>query len=283
MTEKMIDSNGALLCAESFGSPNDPPILLIMGAMASMIWWDEAFCRRLADKGRYVIRYDNRDVGRSTAYPPGELHYSVKDMTDDAMEVLNGYGLERAHLVGMSLGGMIAQLAAVIHPQRVSTLTMMMSSLYAPYEEELPSIDERILQYHANSAQLDWSDEAAVTRYLAEGWRLLGGSSHPFDEQRAMKLAADEVKRANSLLSMFNHALLQNEPAYDIQLDEIKAPALVIHGTEDPVLPYAHGLALARSIPGASLLTLEGTGHEIPKGDWDVILDAILLHTSGKS
>lgn len=283
MTEKIIDSNGALLCTESFGSPNHPPVLLIMGAMASMIWWDEAFCRRLADSGRYVIRYDNRDVGRSTAYPPGELHYSVKDMVEDAMEVLNSYGLERAHFVGMSLGGMIAQLAAVLYPRRVSTLTLMMSGLYGPSEEELPSIDERILQYHANSAQLDWSDETAVTRYLAEGWRLLNGSSHPFDEQRAMKLAADEVKRANRLLSMFNHSLLQNEPLHEIQIDEVKAPALVIHGTEDPVLPYEHGLALARAIPGASLLTLEGTGHEIHRGDWDAILDAILLHTADRN
>ncbi|RAV12663.1 alpha/beta fold hydrolase [Paenibacillus contaminans] len=282
MSEKMININGIDICAESFGNPQHPAVLLIMGAMCSMVYWDEEFCERLADTGRYVIRYDNRDVGRSVAYEPGTSGYKVADMADDAVGVLDAYGIERAHIVGMSLGGMIAQIMAVNYPHKVRSVTLMMSSIFGSddIDRGLPPMDERILAYHANGASLDWSDEEAVAHYLVAGSRLLCGSKHTFDEKRAYRQVRAEIKRANNLLSMFNHALLKGDAYYEGKIEGIEAPALVIHGTEDTVLPYEHGLALAGIIPGASLLTLEGTGHEIHFDDWDTIIAAIAKQSS---
>jgi pimeloyl-ACP methyl ester carboxylesterase len=280
MSETINNINGIEVCSESFGNPKDPAVLLIMGAMASMIWWDEEFCRQLADKGRYVIRFDNRDVGRSTAYEPGKPLYSIDDMVADAVGVLDVKGIEHAHLVGMSLGGMIAELIALRNPPRVLTLTLMMSSIFGPYNDDLPPIDQKILDYHASGGNVNWKDEQTAANYMAEGWRLLAGSKHHFDKKRALKLATSEAQRANNLTSMFNHALLKGGDSYYGRVQEIDAPTLVIHGTEDPVLPYEHGIALTNEIPNATLLSLEGTGHEIPYGEWDVIIQAIVNHTS---
>jgi pimeloyl-ACP methyl ester carboxylesterase len=281
MSEKIIRINEIDICAESFGNPKNPAVLLIMGATCSMVFWDEEFCQRLADTGRYVIRHDNRDVGRSIAYEPGTSHYTVVDMADDAVGVLDAYSIDQAHIVGMSLGGMIAQIIALKHPQRVLTITLMMSSIYGSddSDRDLPPMDERILAYHANGATLNWSDEESIANYLVSGSGLLSGSKHKFDEKRAYKQVRKEIKRANNLLSMFNHALLKGDASYEGRLKGINVPALVIHGTEDTVLPYEHGLALAKEIPNASLLTLEGTGHEVHFDDWDHIINAISNHT----
>lgn len=279
--EIIIKTDNIEICAESFGNPANPPVLLIMGAMSSMVWWDEEFCQRLADSGRFVIRFDNRDVGRSTTYEPGKPEYSVEDMADDAIRVLNYFNIDKANLVGMSLGGMIAQLVALRNPERVLTITMISSSVWDE-RPDLPQIDQKILNYHASAATLNWSDEQSVIKYLAEGWRLLNGSKSPFDKDRAYKLAEKEVKRAKSLLSMFNHSLLKGGESLYGKEKEIKVPALIIHGTEDPVLPVQHGEALAKSIPGAKLILLEGIGHEIPYHEWDTIISAVTEHT-GKS
>jgi len=279
VSERILNINGVEICAESFGDAGDPPILLIMGAMASMVWWDAEFCRKLAARGRFVIRYDNRDVGRSTVYEAGTNNYSVEDMTDDAVGVLSAFGIEKAHFVGMSLGGMLAQIAAIRHPQRVLTSTMIASSVFAE-KPELPPIDEKVLEYHAQAGEIDWSNEKSVVDYLVGGWDLLNGSRHEFDAQRAYKLAETEFKRANNLPSMFNHAQLGGGEQYYDKIKEIEIPALVIHGTEDAVLPYPHGLAIVSEIRNAKLLTLEGAGHEIHRADWDEIIDAVVEHTS---
>lgn len=282
MSEKINKMNRIDICTESFGNPNDPAVLLIMGAMCSMVYWDEEFCQRLANTGRYVIRYDNRDVGRSVAYEPGNSHYTVVDMADDAVGVLDAYHITQAHIVGMSLGGMIAQIVALRHPQRVPTITLIASSIFGSDDNNrnLPPMDEKILTYHAKGATLNWSDEESVANYLVAGSSLLCGSKHTFDKKRAYSQVTKEIKRANNLLSMFNHALLKGDDSYEGKLKGINLPALVIHGTEDTVLPYEHGLALANEIPNASLLTLEGTGHEIHFDDWDHIINAISNHTS---
>ncbi|PEE39795.1 alpha/beta fold hydrolase [Bacillus pseudomycoides] len=282
MKEKINKINGIDICTESFGNPNHPATLLIMGAMCSMVYWDEEFCKRLADTGRFVIRYDNRDVGRSVAYEPGSSQYAVVDMADDAVGVLDAYNINQAHIVGMSLGGMIAQIIAVRHPQRVLTMTLIASSIYGSDENNrnLPPMDEKILAYHANGSKLDWTENESVVNYLVRGSALLCGPKHKFDEQRVTKQVTKEIKRANNLLSMFNHALLKGDDYYEGKLKKINISTLVIHGTEDTALPYEHGLALANEIPNASLLPLEGTGHEIHFDDWDNIINAISKHTS---
>jgi pimeloyl-ACP methyl ester carboxylesterase len=275
MESKWIDYNGVRLFSESFGTPGDPPILLIMGAMASAVWWAEDFCYQLAALGRYVIRYDHRDTGRSTSYEPGHIHYSVEDLADDAFCVLDGYGLQSAHLVGMSLGGFLAQLMALKHPQRVKSLTLIASERLADTDPTMPGIDPSVLEYHAKASELDWANREAVIDYQIGAWRLISGSAHPFDESAIRELAGADFDRTPNLMTTFNHALLQGGEKFSNRLSEIAVPTLIIHGTEDRILPYVHGLALQAEIQDAVLLSLPGTGHELHQGDWSVILEAI--------
>lgn len=279
MTEELRPIGSVELCVESFGSEGNPCVLLMMGAMASMVWWDEAFCRQLAARGHFVIRYDQRDVGRSTCNPPGELTYGVDDLVKDALGVLDSFDINRAHLVGMSLGGMLAQVAALRHPKRVASITAIASGIFDD-RQDLPGIDQRILDYHQAGATLDWTDEAAVCEYLVGGWKLLNGSRHPFDEARALALATTEYRRARSLLSMFNHATLAGAEDLYGRVGELTLPTLVIHGDEDPVLPLPHAEALRDAIQGARWLQLTGGGHELHILDWPRILDAVsnLVH-----
>ncbi|MCC5629489.1 alpha/beta fold hydrolase [Nostoc sphaeroides CHAB 2801] len=279
MESKWISHNGVRLFSESFGASTDPPILLIMGAMASAVWWAEDFCCQLAALGRYVIRYDHRDTGRSTSYEPGHIHYSVEDLADDAFCVLDSYGIQIAHLVGMSLGGFLAQLMALKHPQRVKSLTLIASERLAQTDSTMPGIDPSVLEYHAKASELDWANREAVIEYQVGAWRLLSGSAHPFDESAIRELAGADFDRTRNLMTTFNHALLQGGEKWFNRLHEIAVPTLVIHGTEDRVLPYAHSLALQAEIQDAVLLPLPGTGHELHHDDWSVILEAIEKQT----
>ena len=283
MNAQLIEADGVALYTEHVGDRGDPAVLLIMGAMASGVWWPDDFCARLAARGRFVIRYDHRDTGGSTSGEPGTAAYGVVDLADDVVRVLDGYGVRAAHLVGMSLGGFLAQLVALKFKGRVLTLTLIASERLAAADADLPGIDPAVLDYHARAAGLDWSDHAAVIEYQVGAWRLLAGSAHPFDEPLIRSMAAADLQRTPNPLTAFNHAALSEmadvEPWLD-RLDEIRVPALIIHGTEDRVLPYAHALALHDSLPKSRLLALHGTGHELPRGDWPVILAALVRHTA---
>jgi pimeloyl-ACP methyl ester carboxylesterase len=261
------------------GSPGDPPILLIMGAMASGIWWPDEFCRQLADRGRYVIRYDHRDTGASTSYEPGNPGYTVEDLADDAVAVLDAYGIERADLAGMSLGGYLSQLIALKYPGRVLSLTLISSERLALADPAMPGISPSVIEYHAKASDLDWSDRKAVIEYQVGAWRLLTGSRRTFDARAVEEMARADFDRTKNPLSAFNHARLSDAVGWVGRLDEIHVPTLIIHGTEDPVLPYAHALALKSAIAGSRLVTLEGAGHELNPEDWGVIIDAIVRHT----
>lgn len=278
MSERIIKSGGAEICTESFGDEKDPCLLLIMGASASMVWWDAEFCRLLAGKGLRVVRYDNRDTGRSSFCPPGKPDYTVPDMAGDAFAVLDAYGVKAAHLAGLSLGGMIAQVAAIQRPEQVLSLSLIATGLWDDIPE-LPGIDPKILQYHSAAAALNWTDKAAVLDYMVGGWRLLCGPGRAFDEAGARSMAETEFARARCLPCMFNHALLKGGEDLYGKTASIKAPVLVVHGTQDPVLPYPHAEALLRALPGAGLLRLEGAGHELHRSDWERVAAAIAALT----
>jgi pimeloyl-ACP methyl ester carboxylesterase len=280
MDRRRIQAGGVELFTESAGDPRDPALLLIMGAMASGVWWPEELCRRFAARGRFVVRYDHRDTGASTSGEPGPIAYGVDDLADDAVGVLDAYGIARAHLCGMSLGGFLAQLIALKHPDRVLTLTLIASERLAATDPAMPPMSPDVLAYHAGAATLDWSDREAVLDYQVGAWRLLHGSAHPFDAAHIRALAAADLARTPNPLTPFNHAQLAGGESWYGRLAEITAPALIIHGTEDPVLPYPHGLALARELPNAHLLTLTGTGHELHPADWPRIATAITEHTA---
>jgi pimeloyl-ACP methyl ester carboxylesterase len=283
ISELTIGTGGIEIATEAFGDPHHAPVLLIMGAMASMLWWPEEFCQRLAAKGRYVVRYDNRDTGRSTTQAPGAPSYTGDDMVDDAIRVLDGYRIASAHLVGMSMGGALGQLAALKYPARVRSLTVISSS---PFGEDTAALPGPTAAYNAHAAQfsdLDWTDRAQVIRFMVAESRALGSSVHPFDEARARQLIERDYDRALNFASATNHlAVAGGGAAWQGRLRELRAPLLVIHGTADPLFPIEHGVALANAVRGARLVKLEGGGHELHEADWDKIIVAIIDHTGRK-
>jgi pimeloyl-ACP methyl ester carboxylesterase/SAM-dependent methyltransferase len=275
---------GVRLCVETFGDPGDPAILLIAGMSGSMDQWDEQFCARLAAGPRFVIRYDHRDTGQSASCPPGAPSYTGDDLTADATGVLDALGISTAHLVGISMGGAIAQLVAVEHPERVASLTLLSTTAIgaaSPDGPELPPPSEEL----TGSPELpepDWADRAAVIGFIVESERRV--SRGVFDEGLARERAERVVDRTRDIrASLTNHAILdQASPASPPRIDRISAPTLVIHGTADPMFPYPHGEALARTIRGAELLPLPGIGHQMPPpATWDTVVPALLRHTSG--
>jgi pimeloyl-ACP methyl ester carboxylesterase len=279
-SERVVSANGVELCVQSFGDPTSPAILLIAGSGGSMLSWEEDFCGRLAAAGRFVIRYDQRDTGRSISYPPGAPGYSGRDLVEDAVGVLDALGLATAHVVGISMGGAIAQLVALDHPGRIASLTLISTSAGAG-DPDLPPVAERLRAHFASPPpEPDWSDRAAVVEYVVEDARAYAGTSRPFDEEAWRELAGRDFDRSADIASsLTNHTLAEGGAGWRRRLGEIAMPALVLHGTEDPLFPFEHGVALANEIPDARLLPLEQTGHELPRDTWDVVVPAIVRVT----
>lgn len=278
MAERLIEANGVELCTEAFGDPRDPPILLIMGIGASMLWWEKGFCRMLADGGRFLIRYDHRDTGRSITYEPGHPGYTGDDLVADATGVLEAYEIPAAHLVGVSAGGAFAQLLALDHPDRVLSLVLISTSPALPVGRELPPPTEEFGRFVSTST-VDWSDPDSVIDYQVDYSRVLGGT-RPFEEGAVRDLVRRDIERARDFASLQNHDAIPDGDRTHQPLSSIAAPTLIIHGTADPMFPIEHGEALAEEIPGARLLALEGAGHGVDRADWETIAQAILEHTA---
>ncbi|WP_027059128.1 alpha/beta fold hydrolase [Mesorhizobium loti] len=266
------------IISEAFGDPADPALLLIMGAMASMLWWPDALCRKLSGAGLYVIRYDNRDTGRSTKYPPGQPPYTFDDMADDAIGVLDSHGIGKAHVAGMSMGGMIAQRVALKHPSRVASLTVISSSPMGMDTSHLPQTTDAYTKHSAEGADVDWSDRRQVIDFMVRDTRAIAGIAHPFDEAGMRVFIELDYDRSRGFLSATNHFMLKGGNAWKGRLPEMAAPLLVIHGTADPIFPVEHGETLAETVAGAKLLRIEGGGHELHPQDWPAISAAIVAH-----
>src|SRR5919107_45453 len=281
--ERIIRANGVDLCVQTFGDRPDPPILLIMGGGSSMDWWEDGFCERLMAGSRFVLRYDHRDTGRSVSYEPGAAPYSLRDLAQDALGLLDAFGLESAHLVGMSMGGWIGQLVALDHPDRVASLTLISTSPTAgPSDPDLPEMSQELQAFFAEEAsEQDWSDRVAVIDSIVEGERQFAGS-RPFDEAAIREIAARAFDRTTNLASSItNHASIDSGDRWRERLGEGSVPTLVIHGTEDPMYPYGNAVALAKEIPGAQLLARGGVAFEAPPGVLgDVVVPAILRLTA---
>jgi len=280
LAERVFKANGVDLCTEAFGDAADPPVLLIMGIGASMLWWEEGFCRMLGGGGRFVIRYDHRDTGRSVTYEPGRPGYSGADLVADAVGVLDAYEIATAHVVGVSAGGAFAQLLALDFADRVLSLVLISTSPVTPGERGLPSATERYGRFLAG-AEVDWSDSRSVTEYLVGYSRVLAGGERPFDEAAARAFVRRDIERARDIAASENHGLIAQDDAPSEPLSSISVPTLVIHGTADPMFPLEHADALVEEIPGAKLLQLEGAGHGVERADWETIAGAIVEHTAG--
>ena len=285
MTEETLDLGDVRLCVETFGQPGDPTILLISGAAESMDGWDPAWCEELAAAGRRVVRYDHRDTGRSTSSPAGRPSYPGSALSGDVLRVLDALAVDRAHLVGLSMGGGIAQEVAAHHPERAASLTLVATSPAGRRQDEspLPPPEPRVAATFANPPpEPDWTDREAVVDHLVESYRPYAGSLG-FDVPSARRLVEHVVDRTVDIeAATKNHWMVAGDDEDDgFAMTDIVAPTLVIHGTTDPMFPLAHGEALTSEIGGARLLRVPGMGHERPPASArGQVTEAIVAHTS---
>ncbi len=273
-------ADGARLWVQTFGADADPAVLLIGGAASPMDYWEDGFCARLAAGGRRVIRFDARDTGRSTTWPVGEPGYTARELNADPLAVLDTLGIERAHVVGLSMGAGIALAVAAHHPGRVLTLTVASTSPGG--DDTLPPPRADIAASFAEPPpETDWSDRAAVVAKTVGELRAFTGTL-PFDERHVTALVERIVDRSPVPAAAENHWLvLGAAPDDPVDLGSIGAPTLVWHGTADPLFPLPHGVAVAERIPGARLLRLDGVGHEYPPpSTWDLVIGELLAHTA---
>jgi pimeloyl-ACP methyl ester carboxylesterase len=275
------------LCYERFGRPGDPVVLLVMGLGAQMIAWPEAFCERLAAEGFHVVRYDNRDCGRSTHMTRGHVPtlvelatrrirtpaYTLDDLADDAAGLLEQLGVSSAHVVGASMGGMIGQVLAVRHPRKVRSLVSVMANTGSRTSGQ-PAM--RLMPYLLRRPP---AAREAFVEHMVKTLRLIGSPRAAAEEAALRALVelmyergapSDGVRR--QLGAVFASG---NRTA---QLRRITAPALVIHGADDRLIPPSGGRATARAIPGAELLLIERMGHDLPAAAWQQIVEAIVAN-----
>jgi pimeloyl-ACP methyl ester carboxylesterase len=287
MAEVMAEINGIRMCYEDLGDPAAPPLLLIMGLGGPLIWWDDEFCQGLVDRGFRVIRFDNRDsglsqsmpdppmtmarLGRSMFRPDPAPAYALDDMADDAVGLLDHLGIGRAHVVGVSMGGMIAQLVTLRHPERVRSLTSMMSTTG---NRRVGWMAPRILA--RMFAKWPPGEEAYVERSV-EGVGRIGtaryfGTAALRQRDRAIRTYRRGLNPAGTMRQI---AAIVAAPDRTRDLAQIRVPTVVIHGTADPLIHVSGGKATARAIPGAELVLVPGMGHDMPLELWPVLHDAI--------
>jgi pimeloyl-ACP methyl ester carboxylesterase len=291
---KTISANGIDICYEIFGDDDAEPMMLIMGLGAQMVLWDDAFCEQLAARGFRVIRFDNRDIGKSSHLSGGKrltpfellklrflkipvaATYKLRDMAEDTIALMDVLGIRTAHLVGASMGGMIAQEIAIIFPERVRSLTSIMSTTGNP--KVPPPSREAAAMLMAPPPR---TRDEYIARF-AQTWKILRVGSFPEDEALDRSRAERTYERGLNPAGVARQlrAILASGSRKE-RLHNVKAPSLVIHGTVDPLVHPMGGQDTAASIPGAKLLMIEGMGHAIPVPMWPEIIDAIDRHAHG--
>jgi pimeloyl-ACP methyl ester carboxylesterase len=284
-----VSANSIQIEYETFGNSNLPPLLLIAGLADQLIIWDDELCVQLAQRGHYVIRFDNRDVGLSSkleeagvpdigALMRGEAidpPYTIEDMADDAVGLLDALGIDKAHICGMSMGGMIAQAVVINHPRRVLSLISIYSTTGNP---ELPPPTEEAMGILLARPP---KEREANIEHTIKVFRTIAGLGFSFDEEWHRKLATQAYDRAFYLPGAARQFVAimtakNRKPA----LASVSVPTLVIHGTDDPLLPIECGKDTAEAVPEAKLKIIEGMGHDLPhSGAWTQIIDAIVDHT----
>ena len=286
-------ANGIELCHDTFGDPQAPPLLLIMGLAAQMTAWDDEFCAALAGRGLYVVRFDNRDIGLSTRFTeagvpdiaaafaavmqgrPVSAPYLLSDMADDVVGLLDALGIASAHVVGASMGGAIAQLLAVHHPARLRSLTSIMATTGAP---DLPPPTPAALATLFKPAP---RDRAAYLDSYVQTWQVLRGPGFVLDDARdRARAAANFARGLNPAGAARQIMAIMASGSRREALAAVAVPTLVIHGDADPLVPLACGVDTAKAVPGAKLTVLAGMGHALPISLWPQIVDAIAGHVA---
>lgn len=276
VSEAKIVKNGEIeLASESFGDAQRGTFLLIMGATASMVWWPDSLIERLTAAGYRVIRYDHRDTGQSSSNPLGTINYDVEELVGDAIAILDAYGVGTASLVGMSLGGLIAQIVALRYPARVRSLTLIAAEPVG-LDYGAGEFSPDLMKHFGTMEHLDWGDRKQVAEFMLEIARLSAGSQPPFDPVAARARIDAELDHARSMQSAFNHAAMVGSLDPELVANNIVQPSLIIHGTEDPLIRPDAARTSAGAISGARTLWLKGRGHELIEDDMPSIAEAIV-------
>jgi len=285
-TPTLADAGQVTLAYETFGSPEDPALVLVMGVATQMLGWPEGFCQGLADAGFHVVRFDNRDIGLSTHLDdlgmpdlmallsggPRSAPYLLADMADDTAGLFDALGLDRVHLVGLSMGGMIVQEVAMRHPDRLLSLTSIMSTPSATVGAPTPEAQAVLLAPSPKSAEE--AAEMAVSTY-----RVVGSPGYPLDEEWIRALGEESYRRANDPAGVVRQlAAILVSPDRRPGLAAVTVPTLVIHGEADPLVQPEGGRATADAVPGARLVTYPGMGHDLPEALWPEIIGEISEH-----
>ncbi|HEY2877766.1 alpha/beta fold hydrolase [Nocardioides sp.] len=278
-------STGVELCYRTYGDPADDPLLLLMGLASPLNWWDPELCSMLARRGYFVITLDNRDVGRSTkvagrvtrgmlvrASAGGHVRapYSMTDMARDAFGLLDHLGIERAHVVGVSMGGMIAQTMAIEEPARVRSLTSIMSTTgKRTVGWQHPKLFPALLK-PARPGREAYADDSVAM------WRLIGSPRYPRLEEDTRQVADETFDRGLSRSGTLRQMLaVLTQPNRSDRLHGVRVPTLVIHGLADPMVHVSGGRATAAAVPGAELVLVDGMGHDLPVDLFPMFVDAI--------
>ncbi len=275
------------LAYETFGAAGDPPLVLVMGLATQMLGWPDEFCQALADGGFHVVRFDNRDIGLSThldeagapdlsplftGQPITSAPYVLADMADDTVRLLDAVGLGRVHLVGASMGGMIAQEVALRHPERLLSLTSIMSTT-APHVGP-PTLAASAVLFSPPATTESEAAERAITVY-----RVIGSPGHPLDEVALAARAQESFRRANDPAGVARQlAAIHASGDRTERLRSLDVPTLVLHGDDDPLVQVEGGRATAAAVPGARLVTWPGMGHDLPRGMWPPLIGEITTH-----
>lgn len=267
----LVDAPGRSIYAESFGDPNDPALLLINGLGSQMTSWPDAFCEAFVDRGFFVMRFDNRDCGLSTHFSDGGT-YTLSDMANDGVEVMVSYGVDAAHVVGISLGGMIAQTFAIDHPDRVLSLTSYASTTGNPdFGEPTREAMEALMLPEATSAS------EAEERDLVG--KKIWGTKDGWSEDEFRQFTRDNFERSHPRGGgARQYAAIVASGDREPQLSELRIPTLVIHGSDDTLIAPSGGQRTAEVIPEAVYLEIEAMGHDLPVPDWPQIVSAITSH-----
>jgi pimeloyl-ACP methyl ester carboxylesterase len=273
------------LCYQTFGDPDGQPLLLVMGLGGPMTWWDTELCQMLATEGFYVVRYDNRDTGRSTRIRQrvtrGQLirafggrkvksPYSMADLAGDAVALMDHLGLDSAHVAGISMGGMIAQTVAIEHPKRVRSLTSIMSTTG---KRTVGWQDPRLIP--ALIGPRKPGRESYVTTSVAF-WDVIGSPGYPADRDRLAARAGETFDRGYSASGVMRQMLaVLQQPDRTQRLRSLRVPALVVHGMADKMVHVSGGRSTAAAIPGAELVLVDGMGHDLPPALFETVVEAI--------
>jgi pimeloyl-ACP methyl ester carboxylesterase len=283
MAEQRAPANGIEIVYETIGDPTNPALLLIMGLGTQLIHWDTELCERFAERGFYVIRFDNRDSGRSTkidAPVPNlpramaglkiDAPYLLDDMAEDAFGLLDHLGIAAAHVAGASMGGMIAQTMAIRRPERVLSLTSIMSTT-----GERRAGRPKLRVWGVLLRRAPREKDAAV-EYFVRVFRMIGSKGFPVDEDRLRELAAQAYERGHSPAGTGRQlAAIMASGDRTERLRRLRVPTLVFHGRDDPLVPFRGGRATAEAIPGARLIAVPGMGHDLPREVWPRLVDAV--------